>query len=66
LLSLANLASLVRIGLVGFYKIARFFLVQQTETGKNIPKWPQKYPNNHKIYQNGTKMANRNYNTKWP
>jgi 3'-phosphoadenosine 5'-phosphosulfate sulfotransferase (PAPS reductase)/FAD synthetase len=29
---------------VGMHKtIARFFLAQQTKTGRNTPKWPQKY-----------------------
>jgi hypothetical protein len=45
-------------------RVTRFFLVQHTKTGKNIPnnhklfqidtkytKWPQKKPNGHKIYQ---------------
>jgi hypothetical protein len=45
-------------------RVARFFLVQQTKTGKYIPndhkiyqratkytKFPQKRPNDHKIYQ---------------
>jgi hypothetical protein len=44
--------------------VARFFLVQLTKTGENIPndhkihqipitftKWPQTIPNGHKIYQ---------------
>jgi hypothetical protein len=34
-------------------RVARFFLVQHTKTGKNVP-------NNHKIYQMATK------HTKWP
>jgi hypothetical protein len=45
-------------------RVARFFLVQNTKTGKNIPndhkiyhmditylQWPQNRPNGHKIYQ---------------
>jgi hypothetical protein len=37
--------------IVAYNWIARFFLVQHTKTGKNIPKLPQNVPNCHKIYQ---------------
>jgi hypothetical protein len=36
-------------------RVARFFLVQHTKTGKNIP-------NNHKIYQLATKYTKWQYN----
>jgi hypothetical protein len=40
-------------------RVARFFMVHDTKTGKNvsnervknIPKWPQNIPNGHKMYQ---------------
>jgi hypothetical protein len=31
--------------------VARFFLVQHTKTGKNIPKLPQNIPKGQKIYE---------------
>jgi hypothetical protein len=41
-------------------RVARFFLVQHTKTGENVPNdhtyvkyttWPQNIPHGHKIYQ---------------
>jgi hypothetical protein len=39
---------------------ARFFLVQHTKTGKNVPSDKQKVPNGYSIYHINTKY------TKWP
>jgi hypothetical protein len=42
-------------------RVARFFTVQHTKTGKKIPKWPQNVPTCQKIY-----LLAANMYTKWP
>jgi hypothetical protein len=32
-------------------RVARFFLIQRYQNGKNIPKWPHTIPNDNKLYQ---------------
>jgi hypothetical protein len=38
-----------------YYRVARFFFLQNTKKGKNIPKIPQTIPNGNEIYEMAVK-----------